>query len=78
FVLTYQILGKKISNAQVKKLLKDGKTNTIKGFKKGEDLFSAVLSYNVAASKLEFKKPENKEKEVKKERTLQISIFNQK
>ncbi|HFF3188616.1 hypothetical protein OB970_24010 [Bacillus cereus] len=61
----------------MKKLLKDGKTNTIKGFKKGEDLFDAVLSYNVAANKLEFKKPEIKEKVEKKERTIQISIFNQ-
>ncbi|WP_257205853.1 topoisomerase C-terminal repeat-containing protein [Bacillus wiedmannii] len=78
FQIKEKILGKKISSAQVKKLLKDGKTNTIKGFKKGEDLFDAVLSYNVAANKLEFKKPEIKEKVEKKERTIQISIFNQK
>ncbi|WP_254914912.1 type IA DNA topoisomerase [Bacillus thuringiensis] len=77
FQIKEKILGKKISSAQVKKLLKDGKTNTIKGFKKGEDLFDAVLSYNVAANKLEFKKPEIKEKVEKKERTIQISIFNQ-
>lgn len=49
----------------------------IKGFKKGEDLFGAVLSYNIAANKLEFNKPEIKEKVEKKERTIQISIFNQ-
>ncbi|MGH0516066.1 topoisomerase C-terminal repeat-containing protein [Bacillus cereus] len=62
-----KILGKKISSAQVKKLLKDGKTYTIKGFKKGEDLFDAVLSYNLASNKLEFKNPEIKEKVEKKE-----------
>ncbi|RLQ96219.1 DNA topoisomerase III [Falsibacillus albus] len=40
-----KILGKTISQANMKKLLKDGETNLIKGFKKGEKNFNAKLEW---------------------------------
>ncbi|MGI1809699.1 DNA topoisomerase III [Priestia sp. TGN 0903] len=45
FTLSKKILGKTISQANAKKLLKDGKTDIIKGFKKGEKTFNAKLKY---------------------------------
>ncbi|MGP7815996.1 DNA topoisomerase III [Niallia sp. 01092] len=43
FTISKKILGKTISQANVKKLLKEGKSNLIKGFKKGEKTFDAKL-----------------------------------
>lgn len=43
FTISKKILGKTISQANVKKLLKEGKTDIIKGFKKGEKTFDAKL-----------------------------------
>ena len=43
FTISKKILGKTISQTNVKKLLKDGKTDLIKGFKKGEKTFDAKL-----------------------------------
>lgn len=43
FTFSKKILGKTISQANAKKLLKDGQTNLIKGFKKGDKTFDAKL-----------------------------------
>ncbi|MBM6618835.1 DNA topoisomerase III [Bacillus suaedaesalsae] len=43
FTLSKQILGKKISSTQIKKLLETGSTDVIKGFKKGDKPFDAAL-----------------------------------
>ncbi|KAA0546838.1 DNA topoisomerase III [Bacillus sp. BGMRC 2118] len=43
FTLSKLILGKKITSAQIKKLLETGKTDIIKGFKKGDKPFDASL-----------------------------------
>jgi DNA topoisomerase-3 len=45
FTISKKILGKTVSQANVKKLLKDGVTNVIKGFKKGEKTFDAKLEW---------------------------------
>ncbi|MFX3622693.1 MAG: DNA topoisomerase III [Ectobacillus sp.] len=45
FTISKKILGKNISQANVRKLLKDGKTDIIKGFKKGEKMFDAKLEW---------------------------------
>jgi DNA topoisomerase III len=46
FTISKKILGKTISQANIKKLLKDGKTELIKGFKKGEKMFDARLEWS--------------------------------
>ena len=43
FTISKKILGKTLSQTNVKKLLKEGKTDIIKGFKKGEKTFDAKL-----------------------------------
>lgn len=43
FTIAKKILGKNITQANIKKLLKTGETNLIKGFKKGEKVFDAKL-----------------------------------
>jgi DNA topoisomerase-3 len=43
FTISKKILGKSISAANAKKLLTAGKTDEIKGFKKGEKIFNAAL-----------------------------------
>ncbi|RIV14557.1 type IA DNA topoisomerase, partial [Priestia flexa] len=43
FTFSKKILGKTISQANAKKLLKDGQTNLIKGFKKGDKTFDAKV-----------------------------------
>ncbi|WP_243290885.1 DNA topoisomerase III [Bacillus sp. FJAT-47783] len=53
------ILSKKISQANVKKLLKDGETNVIKGFKKGEKTFDAKLKLH--NGKISFAFPQAKQ-----------------
>ncbi|EIJ78584.1 DNA topoisomerase III [Bacillus methanolicus PB1] len=52
FTISKKILGKTISQANIKKLLKDGKTELIKGFKKGEKTFDAKLEWS--ENKLKF------------------------
>ncbi|WLR43073.1 DNA topoisomerase III [Bacillus carboniphilus] len=54
FSISKKILGKTISQANVKKILDTGKTNKIKGFKKGDKTFDASLSWNEAEKKVEF------------------------
>jgi DNA topoisomerase III len=46
FTISKKILGKTISQANIKKFLKDGKTDLIKGFKKGEKTFDARLEWS--------------------------------
>ncbi|WP_299092199.1 DNA topoisomerase III [uncultured Metabacillus sp.] len=45
FTISKLILGKKITKTNVQKLLKEGSTNLIKGFKKGEKTFDAKLEW---------------------------------
>lgn len=45
FTISKKILSKKISQTNVQKLLKDGRSNLIKGFKKGEKVFDAKLEW---------------------------------
>jgi DNA topoisomerase-3 len=54
FTLSKQILGKKITQAQIKKLLENGKTDVIKGFKKGEKQFDAALELTGESHKISF------------------------
>ncbi|MDE3839306.1 DNA topoisomerase III [Bacillus methanolicus] len=46
FTISKKILGKTITQANIKKFLKDGKTELIKGFKKGEKTFDAKLEWS--------------------------------
>jgi len=55
--ISKKILGKTISQANIKRLLKEGETNIIKGFKKGEKTFDAALCLKDGIS---FKFPQNK------------------
>ncbi|PJW17952.1 DNA topoisomerase III [Geobacillus sp. WSUCF-018B] len=57
FTISKRILGKSISAANVKKLLAQGKTNVIKGFKKGEKTFDAILVWDENEKKLSFQFP---------------------
>jgi DNA topoisomerase III len=54
FTISKIILGKKISQTNVKKLLQHGKTDMIKGFKKGEKTFDAFLVWDEKQKKLSF------------------------
>ncbi|MBU8908955.1 DNA topoisomerase III [Desertibacillus haloalkaliphilus] len=54
FTLSKKILGKTISQANIKKLLKDGETNLIKGFKKGDKRFDASLRWEESKQTTEF------------------------
>jgi len=54
FTISKKILGKAISDSQVKRLLDKGQTLTLKGFKKGERTFDAALSWNAEQKKLDF------------------------
>lgn len=45
FTISKKILGKKISLSNIQKLLKDGNTNLIKGFKKNDKTFQAKLEW---------------------------------
>lgn len=45
FTISKKVLGKTISQTNVKKLLKEGKTDVIKGFKKGEKTFDGKLAF---------------------------------
>ena len=57
FTISKRILGKTISQANVKKLLQHGKTNVIKGFKKGEKTFDAALMWDEKEKKIVFSFP---------------------
>jgi DNA topoisomerase III len=57
FTISKKILGKTISQANVKKLLQHGKTNIIKGFKKGEKTFDAALMWDEKEKKIVFSFP---------------------
>lgn len=57
FTISKKILGKTISQTSVKKLLQHGKTNVIKGFKKGEKTFDAVLVWDEKEKKIAFSFP---------------------
>ncbi|HZG71711.1 MAG TPA: DNA topoisomerase, partial [Chondromyces sp.] len=54
FTVSKKILGKKLSQTNVKKLLKDGQTDIIKGFKKGEKTFDAALAFEGETDKIKF------------------------
>ncbi|MEI5908005.1 DNA topoisomerase III [Bacillus spongiae] len=54
FTLSKKILGKTVSQTNAKKLLKEGKTNVIKGLKKGEKTFDASLKWNKEEKKIQF------------------------
>ncbi len=55
FVVWKVVAGKKISEAQAKKLVTEGKTGLIKGFKsKKGNSFDAYLKYNKQGNKMEF------------------------
>ncbi|EDL65785.1 DNA topoisomerase III [Bacillus sp. SG-1] len=53
FTLSKMIMKKKISQTNAKKLISDGRTDLIKGFKKGERTFDAILTWNEENKKLE-------------------------
>lgn len=57
FTISKMILGKKISQTNVKKLLQHGKTDLIKGFKKGEKTFDAYLVWDDNEKKITFSFP---------------------
>ncbi|WP_442865191.1 DNA topoisomerase III [Alkalihalobacillus sp. CinArs1] len=54
FTLSKRILGKQVSQANAKKILKDGKSNIIKGLKGKKGSFDAALVWNAADKKLTF------------------------
>ncbi|ANB61342.1 DNA topoisomerase III [Anoxybacteroides amylolyticum] len=54
FTISKTILGKKISQTNVKKLLQHGKTDVIRGFKKGEKTFDAALVWDDNQKKVTF------------------------
>jgi DNA topoisomerase III len=54
FTISKTILSKKITGTIVKKVLKDGKSDRIDGFKKGEKQFSAYLGWDQNQKKIQF------------------------
>ncbi|MCP8968872.1 DNA topoisomerase III [Ectobacillus ponti] len=54
FTFSKKILGKTLSQANAKKLLKEGRTGLIKGFKKGEKTFDAVLVWSEQEQRVNF------------------------
>ena len=54
FTISKKILGKTITQAQIKKLLKDGQTDEIKGFKSKEKEFTAKLRWDATEKKIKF------------------------
>ncbi len=57
FTISKKILDKKISQANIKKLLASGETDLISGFKKGEKTFDAILSWSDSEKKISFTFP---------------------
>ncbi|ERI04302.1 DNA topoisomerase III [Aneurinibacillus aneurinilyticus] len=60
FTFSKKILGKTISQANAKKLLKEGKTDLIKGFKKNDKVFDAYMIWDDKTGKPSFAFPERK------------------
>ncbi|OAT82564.1 DNA topoisomerase III [Bacillus sp. MKU004] len=54
FTISKTILSKKITGAVVKKVLKEGKSDRIDGFKKGDKQFSAYLGWDHQQKKIQF------------------------
>lgn len=54
FSISKKILGKTISKTNVEKILQNGKSNLIKGFKKGNNTFNAYLIWNNKEKKIKF------------------------
>ncbi|MBU9714068.1 DNA topoisomerase III [Evansella tamaricis] len=54
FTISKRILGKNITQTILKQLLATGRTDLIKGFKKGERTFNAHLHWNKEGEKIEF------------------------
>ncbi|MDQ0218002.1 DNA topoisomerase III [Peribacillus cavernae] len=54
FTMSKKMLGKKISQTNTKKLLDNGKTDLIKGFKKGDKTFDAFLEWNDQEKRISF------------------------
>ncbi|GKS09824.1 DNA topoisomerase [Paenibacillus chitinolyticus] len=54
FSFSKKVLGKTITETQIKKFLEKGKTNLIKGFKKGEKTFDAMLIWKKEEGKVGF------------------------
>jgi len=54
FSFSKKVLGKTITETQIKKFLEKGKTNLIKGFKKGEKTFEAALVWKKEEGKVGF------------------------
>lgn len=54
FTISKKMLGKNITQAQVKKLLKDGITDPIEGFQSKEKTFSAKLTWDEKEKKVKF------------------------
>jgi DNA topoisomerase III len=54
FTISKTILSKRMTQAIVKKVLADGKSERIDGFKKGEKEFSAYLSWDPVEKKIQF------------------------
>lgn len=54
FTISKKILGKTISQKNISKLLKEGKTDLIKGFKKGENTFDGYLEWNQEKQVIQF------------------------
>ncbi|TVX85578.1 type IA DNA topoisomerase [Paenibacillus agilis] len=54
FKLTKEFLGKKITLSQIKKLLKNGKTDKIEGFTGSKGLFDTALGYDREANRYSF------------------------
>ncbi len=57
FTISKKILNKKVSQANIKKLLASGETDLISGFKKGEKTFDAILSWSDSEKKISFTFP---------------------
>lgn len=55
FSVSKKILGKTISQANMKKLIKTGQTNVIKNFQKGDKAFDASIVWNEKENKIEFR-----------------------
>ncbi|WP_070121800.1 DNA topoisomerase III [Bacillus marinisedimentorum] len=55
FTISKKVLGKTITKSNAGKLLAMGSTNLIKGFKKGDKVFDAYLSWNEHEKKTEFR-----------------------
>ena len=57
FTISKKILNKKISQANIKKLLASGETDLISGFTKGEKTFDAILLWSDSEKKISFTFP---------------------